>query len=474
MSTFTVQSLFLLYSSISLLTACLLTALFWKKYDFSAKLWIYACLLTFVATSVTVFRTDIPLLISYSLMVTFEALSILLMGKSLQQLGTNSTKSITLEIFYIPVILFGTVEYLIQFWAGTLTPQISAIATTTFGVCNLIAFYQCQKVSNKFENKVFFQFLNTCFIGIAITYFIRGLQVLSGHSGLVFDPKVFNIVIWLMIILFGVIRNLAYIVLRLHLGFSEHSRLNNMNLKLKNILDERNEMILSIERLNKSASINALASTVAHEINQPLGASKINAQFAKIKLESTPINLSLIKELVDNILLDIERAANIVRNLSRLAVGNKTLHHSINLLKTINSIHEISKSKLIASKIDLEINCSSKLSVVISASEFQQVLINLLNNSIQVLNSLHQDSKKISIDCSMNESGINIFISDNGPGITVGDEEKIFELLRTNKPEGTGIGLWLTRNIIERAGGSIQVKKQNQPGACFVINLRAE
>ncbi len=297
---------------------------------------------------------------------------------------------------------------------------------------------------------------------------------MGGYSGLVFDPKALNIVIWLMIILFGTTRNIAYIVLRLHLGFSEHSRLNNMNLKLKNILDERNEMILSIERLNKSASINALASTVAHEINQPLGASKLNAQFAKRKLESTPINMSLIKELVDNILFDIERAAGIVRNLSSLAVGNKTLHHSINLLEAINSVVEISKSKLIASKIDLKINCSSELSVVISASEFQQVLVNLLNNSIQALNTLHQDSKKILIECTSNESGINIFISDNGPGITAGDEEKIFELLRTNKPEGTGIGLWLSRNMIERAGGSIQVKKLNQPGACFVINLRTE
>ena len=89
MTPFTVQTLFLLYSAISLLSAILIGALFWRKKDFSANLWLWACLLTSVATAITIFRGDISPIISFSLMVSFETLSILLLGESLRQLGDN-------------------------------------------------------------------------------------------------------------------------------------------------------------------------------------------------------------------------------------------------------------------------------------------------------------------------------------------------------------------------------------------------
>jgi hypothetical protein len=70
--------------------------------------------------------------------------------------------------------------------------------------------------------------------------------VVIGYSGYTFDIKTLNVIIWFLIILFGSVRNLAYIVLRLHLGFAERSYLNTMNLKLSHDLEERNSMILSL------------------------------------------------------------------------------------------------------------------------------------------------------------------------------------------------------------------------------------
>lgn len=75
MSAFTIQTLFLLYSALSLSAALLIAALFWKRHDRSALFWIAGCLLTSIATAITVQRADIPLVISYSLMVSFEALA---------------------------------------------------------------------------------------------------------------------------------------------------------------------------------------------------------------------------------------------------------------------------------------------------------------------------------------------------------------------------------------------------------------
>ena len=270
MTPFTIQTLFLLYSAISLLSAILIGALFWRKKDFSANLWLCACLLTSVATAVTVFRGDISPLISFSLMVSFEALSIVFLGESLRQLGDNSSKTkLNKLLLIIPVLLFTIVEVERSTSNGLVTPMMSATATSFFGLCNLFCLYQAIKVSKKFTNRFFFNFLATIFSVVIFLYFLRIVNVVIGYSGYTFDIKIFNVIIWFLIILFGSIRNLAYIVLRLHLGFAEYKSLNNMNLKLSNILEERNEMILSLERLNRSASINALASTISHEINQP-------------------------------------------------------------------------------------------------------------------------------------------------------------------------------------------------------------
>jgi signal transduction histidine kinase len=472
MTPFTIQTLFLLYSAISLLSAILIGALFWRKKDFSAILWLSACLLTSVATAVTVFRGDISPLISFSLMVSFEALSIVFLGESLRQLGDNSSKTkLNKLLLIIPVLLFTIVEIERSTSNGLVTPMMSATATAFFGLCNLFCLYQAITVSRKFTNRFFFNFLSTTF-GIVISlYFLRVINVAIGYSGYTFDIKILNVIIWFLLVLFGSIRNLAYIVLRLHLGFAEYKSLNNMNLKLSNILEERNEMILSLERLNRSASINALASTISHEINQPLGASRLNAQFAEMKLESDPSNISLFKGLIKSILTDIDRASTIVKNLSRLSSNQSNSVSNINLAESIDQVIEISKGKLRASKIIMELDCPSHYQISVNMSEWQQVLINLINNAIDALDEANADHKRIEISAKQENKFIKIHIQDSGLGIKAGQESKIFDLMVSNKETGSGIGLWLSKNIINRFGGEITAHNAIDGGACFVIKL---
>ena len=309
------------------------------------------------------------------------------------------------------------------------------------------------------------------FVIVIFLYFLRIINVVIGYSGYTFDIKTLNVIIWFLIVLFGSVRNLAYIVLRLHLGFAEYKHLNNMNLKLSNILEERNEMILSLERLNRSASINALASTVAHEINQPLGASRLNAQFAEMKLKSDPGNISLFKELVKSILEDINRASTIVKNLSRLSSNQNNSTTNVNLAESIKQVIEISKGKLHSSKITINLDCASRYQIKANMSEWQQVLINLINNAIDALDRIDSDSKKIEISVKQEGKAIKIFIQDNGPGIKAGQESKIFDLMVSDKPAGSGIGLWLSKNIINRFSGEITAHNTIDGGACFVIEL---
>ncbi|MBU3621551.1 sensor histidine kinase [Polynucleobacter sp. CS-Odin-A6] len=302
-------------------------------------------------------------------------------------------------------------------------------------------------------------------------YFIRAINALTGYSGFAFEPKTYNLIIWYCIVLLGSIRNFTYIILRLHLGFAEHSRLNNMNLKLGNALEGRNEMILSLQKLNRYASINALASTISHEINQPLGATKLNAQFLEMKLESDPTNISLLKELNKSVLVDINRASEIVKNLSRMAENKNNAISAVNLSGSIAEVIAISKSKLRAADITLEFECDPIYQINVNLAEWQQVLINLLNNAIEALDESRRNHKKIIISVMRLGDLIKVSIQDNGPGIAAGQEAKIFELMVTNRITGIGIGLWLSKNILNRYGGDIKAQNNPDGGACFLIEM---
>ncbi|SNX29203.1 Signal transduction histidine kinase [Polynucleobacter meluiroseus] len=472
MQQFTIQTLFILYSAISLSAGVLIAALFWKKNDASAKLWIYGCAATAIATLVTVFRGEIPVFFSYSMMVSLETLSILLLAESLKRLSTQ-------KFYYrlswftpiLPALLFAIVEFERNANDGQIAPLMTATSTIFFGIANLICFYQANLTSREFENKVFFKFLMGVFILVSGLYFMRSVNVFSGYSGFAFDLKTYNLIIWCCIILLGSIRNLTYIILRLHLGFTEHSRINNMNLKLGHALEGRNEMILSLQKLNRSASINALASTISHEINQPLGATKLNAQFLEMKLESDPTNVALLKELNKSMLGDINRAAEIVKNLSRMTKNENDAVTVVNVSESIAEVMEISKSKLQTKRITFEFNCNPDHQININLAEWQQVLINLFNNAIEAFDELEQDHKKIIFSSIATSDLITISIQDNGHGIKAGQEAKIFELMVTNKATGTGIGLWLSKNIINRHGGEISARNNQDSGACFMIEL---
>lgn len=474
MTPFTIQTIFLFYSALSFLSAILISALFWNRNDHSAKFWLWGCLLTSITTVITINRNIIPLSISYSLMVSLEALSVLLFSESLKRLSANRSKiKIGWLTFVIPFTLFFILEIARYLANGEITPVASALATMTFAVANIFCIYQASHAKKEFENKIFFNFLIIFFGIVIILYLLRIFIILSGYSSHSFDIQVLNVIAWFGLLLFGAIRNLAYIVLRLHLGFAEHTHLSSMNLRLSDILEERNEMILSLQKLNRSASMNALASTISHEINQPLGASKLNAQFIEMKLDSDPGNISLLKEINKMILADINRASTIVKNLSQLSSNQNNSVSVINLAESIQQIIEISKGKLRDSKIAIELDCGGHLQLSINMSEWQQIIINLINNSIDALNEVDHDHKKIKISAISEDKFIKIFVEDNGSGIPIGQESKIFDLMYSNKETGSGIGLWLSKNIIHRFNGEITARNNISGGACIVIRIPA-
>ena len=474
MANLSIQTFFLFYSALSFLAAIVIAALFWKKNDHSANLWIASCALTAIATAVTINRGSIPSIISFSLMVSFEALSLFFLSESLKRLSVSvKVVSYSKLTWLVPSGLFFVTAIDSYRSGGVITPFMTAAAAFTFGFANLYCFYFTQKIGKQFSNRLFLNFIGLAALVVSLMSMVRGLNVLSGYSALAFDLKPYNVVIWFLTALLCSIRNLAYIVLRLHLGFAEHNQLNNMNVSLSNILDERNRLIFSLETLNRTASINALASTIAHEINQPLGAMRINAELARKKILSNKIDTALLEKINNEIIEDIDRASMIVRSLLNLASKKNNQPAAVELVAWTREVVDVSRTRLRDEDITVEINSPASCYARVTPTEWQQVLINLLNNAIDSLQVSIKTPKQIVITLRQEADFIEMAIQDNGVGIPVGQEEKIFELLVSNKESGSGIGLWLTKDIIKRYQGEIFAKNIGDSGACFTVRLPA-
>jgi C4-dicarboxylate-specific signal transduction histidine kinase len=243
------------------------------------------------------------------------------------------------------------------------------------------------------------------------------------------------------------------------------------NEQIKNLLTERESLIKSLMRSNKTAATGALSASIAHELNQPLGASNLNIQFLKRKLEQGELSADTQKELFTALEIDNNRASSIVRSLRSIFTDEKAAVECANLSALIESILVIVRPEMRAKQIQLELKLPAALHAPVRQTEIQQVILNLVNNAIQSLEGSDQQEKRITIEGSSDVNCMQIAITDNGAGVSPEIQEDLFTILSSAKKTGMGLGLWLCQHIIGRHGGRIWYEDAPQGGARFCIEL---
>lgn len=243
------------------------------------------------------------------------------------------------------------------------------------------------------------------------------------------------------------------------------------NQEIKALLKERETLIASLLKANKTASTGALSAAIAHELNQPLGASSLNIQFLQKKLAEGQLNPILEKEILDTLLSDNQRAAGIIRSLRSIFSDEKVSSSAIDLSQVVDAVLHVVKPETTAKSIQIVLDMQPHLSIRANQSEIQQVILNLVNNAIQALVDSLQTTRRITIEARQEGSQIFLAVSDNGDGIPESSREHLFELLSSTKSSGMGLGLWLCKHIITRHGGSIRYEPNLQGGAKFVLAL---
>jgi signal transduction histidine kinase len=243
------------------------------------------------------------------------------------------------------------------------------------------------------------------------------------------------------------------------------------NEQIKDLLTERESLIKSLMRSNKTAATGALSASIAHELNQPLGASKLNIQFLKRRLEQCELDADTQKELFTALEADNNRASSIVRSLRSIFADDKAAVECANLTALIESILVIVRPELRAKQIQLELNLPTALHAPVRQTEIQQVILNLVNNAIQSLEGSAQQERRITIEGVSDINCIQITITDNGAGVSPEVQADLFMILSSAKKTGMGLGLWLCQHIITRHGGRIWHEDAPQGGARFCIEL---
>ena len=244
--------------------------------------------------------------------------------------------------------------------------------------------------------------------------------------------------------------------------------------EMSELLKEKERLIYGLLKANKTAATGALSASIAHELNQPLGASSLNIQFLQKKLAEGQINPELQAEILNTLLADNQRAANIIRTLRSVFADEKIESSRVELGALISEVLAIAKPEIVSKKINVRQLVNSNIILQTNRSEIQQVILNLLNNSIQALAISSESNKEIQIETSCAENSVQISISDNGDGILKHAQTQLFELLVESKKKGMGLGLWLCKHIVMRHGGSIRYEDNLPKGAKFVINLPLE
>jgi len=222
----------------------------------------------------------------------------------------------------------------------------------------------------------------------------------------------------------------------------------------------------------RASYVGLLASGLAHEIRNPLNAMNMNLQMLEEELQVMPeLDNSEYAELLDSTKREIKRLERLVNNFLAYARPARPRFESKDLNAIVSDVLRFLEADFKQSNVEVTTDLAQLLPTTeIDETLFKQALINLLVNARQVLAS--GGNGRVLVRSRAGSSGeVVLEISDNGPGIAADLEERIFEVFYSSRGGGTGLGLPIARQIVERHGGRIEVDSDEGQGTTFRIRL---
>ncbi|NKJ04092.1 ATP-binding protein [Rhizobium sp. SG741] len=238
-------------------------------------------------------------------------------------------------------------------------------------------------------------------------------------------------------------------------------------------LDARARLAQSeLARMSRLMIVGELGTSIAHEVSQPITAIAANGNAALRWLSATPADQDEARRAIERIVMDAGRAGDVIGRVRGLVARSAPSRDRIDLIEAITDVLELVRSEIRKSQILLRTELASDLPLVIGDRvQVQQVILNLIMNAIEALTEVDAEARELLVSAAADESKITVSVRDSGIGVPLATLDTIFDAFYTTKPNGMGMGLAISRSIIEAHGGTVYAAPNFPHGTVFGFTL---
>jgi signal transduction histidine kinase len=266
---------------------------------------------------------------------------------------------------------------------------------------------------------------------------------------------------WYSVRVFSVLVTTIVMILMLAQTFALNARLMRMT------------MMLQRERSNKLANLEAVVASIAHEVRQPLASIAVRGTAARLYLERTPPDLHKARNCVGAMVDASMRASETFENIRALFSNANQERQSINVNQLIAEAMDLLREEINAYGIETSVQQAPQLpSIMAHRGQLHEVILNLMQNAIDAMKALSGRRRILQIKTDRHgDEAIVISVEDTGPGIEPEKIKSIFDPFFSTKAKGMGLGLAISKSIVERHHGELSVSSEIDRGARFQITM---
>jgi C4-dicarboxylate-specific signal transduction histidine kinase len=230
-----------------------------------------------------------------------------------------------------------------------------------------------------------------------------------------------------------------------------------------------------VAQVSRMMSMDELTASIAHEVNQPLTAVITSARACERWLSGEPPNVGTARASLERIIRDGNRASQIISRIRSLFKRNPPQKEPVDVNELILEMIDLQHSEGTVDGVAIQTALDADLPILYADRvQLQQVVLNLMRNAIDAMTEIADRPKNLYINsCMEHEGRVSVSFTDSGVGLSPDHADKIFNAFFTTKANGLGMGLAITRSIIESHGGRIRAKPRPQ-GTTFEFTLPTE
>jgi C4-dicarboxylate-specific signal transduction histidine kinase len=233
------------------------------------------------------------------------------------------------------------------------------------------------------------------------------------------------------------------------------------------------EVEVALAHANRMATMGQLSASIAHEINQPIGAAVNNAYAISRWLGADPPDIEEARQTLGRIVKNCNRAAEVIGRIRALVKKTPPRKEVLQINEAIKEVIALTEGEVVKNRVLVQTQLAETLPLVQGDRvQLQQVVLNLMINAVEAMRGVDEGSRELQISTSQVASGeVLVAVRDSGPGVEPASLERVFEAFYSTKRDGLGIGLSICRSIIEAHAGRLWATANEPKGALLQFTL---